>query len=203
MTRARSSSASRPWGVARSLKVTARRRSPERVRRVPGAPGRPAASRARVAEALPPERSAPTPGTGAGAPRAARRSAGPIPGTGPGSWGRVSGAWRGAVSRARTASTNASRTPSTARSGSAAGAATAREATGSYPVISREPSRRISACPGGMRRTPTYGVPSPRTSGLSGQASRAARWPMSSCASMRSASGRAAVAYAVPPAQGV
>lgn len=34
------------------------------------------------------------------------------------------------------------------------GAATASEATASYPVISREPSRRISACPGGIRFTP-------------------------------------------------
>lgn len=128
MALARSSSASRPCGVARSLKVTASSRAPAGLSRVPGAPGRPAASRASVAEALPPERSAPTPG--AGAPRAARRSAGPIPGTGPGSYGGImSGACRGAVSRARTASTNASRTPSTARSGSASGAATASEAT--------------------------------------------------------------------------
>lgn len=112
---------------------------------------------------------------GTGAPRAALRSAGPMPGTGPGSGGRVSGAWRGAVSRARTASTSASRTPSTALTGSAWGAATASEATASYPVISREPSRRISACPGGIRLTPAYGVPSPSASGVSGQASSAAR----------------------------
>lgn len=89
---------------------------------------------------------------GTGIPRAARRSAGPMPGTGPGS---MSGTCRGADSRARTASTRASRTPSTALSGSAEGAATAREATGSYPAISRAPLRRISACPGGMRRTPS------------------------------------------------
>lgn len=61
----------------------------------------------------------------------------------------------------------------------------------------------MSAWPGGMRFTPAYGVPSRSASGVSGQASRAARWPMSSWASMRSASGSAAVAYAVPPAQGV
>lgn len=80
---------------------------------------------------------------------------------------------------------------------------TAREATGSYPVISRDPSRRTSAWPGGMRLTPSYGVESRSASGVSGQASSAARCPMSSWASMRSARGRAAVAYAVPLAQGV
>jgi hypothetical protein len=62
------------------------------------------------------------------------------------------------------------------------GAATAREATGSYPAISRAPARRISACPGGMRRTPSYGVESWSAAGTSGRraARRGARsrgWP--------------------------
>lgn len=73
MALARSSSASRPCGVARSLKVTASSRAPAGLSRVPGAPGRPAASSAKVAEALPPERSAPTPGPVRRGRRAGRR----------------------------------------------------------------------------------------------------------------------------------
>ena len=59
-------------------------------------------------------------------------------------------------SRVRTASTRASRRPSTALAASVGGVAMAREATGSYPAISRAPVRRIRACPGGMRRTPSW-----------------------------------------------
>ncbi|CAM5540927.1 hypothetical protein SPURM210S_07821 [Streptomyces purpurascens] len=183
--------------------MTASSRSPAPVpcpSTVPGIPGSPEASSASVPEAGPPDRSAPIPGTGI--PRAARRSAGPMPGTGPGSMS-APGTCRGADSRVRTASTSASRTASTALSGSAGGAATASEATGSYPAISRAPARRISACPGGMRFTPSYGVESCSAAGTSGAASSAARCPKSRLASMRSASGSAAVAYAVPPAQGV
>ena len=152
---------------ARSLKVTASSRSPAPVpwpRTVPGTPGSPAASRASVPEALPPERSAPMPGTGMPRGRRAVRRApcrGRARGPAAGSRARA-GARRAGPVRRRPARP-------VRRRPRCRGRRRARRRRARRPARTRRsrasPSRRISACPGGMRCTPSYGVESCSASG--------------------------------------
>ncbi|GAA1199134.1 hypothetical protein GCM10009664_74030 [Kitasatospora gansuensis] len=140
-----------------------------------GAIGTAAASSATVAEAVPYDRSTPSRGRSVEPP--------------------------GARTRQRTDSSSARVSSRTAGASSRSKGAPPR--SGSYAETCARPFRTPSRWPGATRCTPRYGDPEPTASGDSGQASRAARCPVSSGAPTRSASGSAAVAYAVPPAHGV